>query len=97
MNRLGKEITTIRVHLLPLRVTNDDLAQWVSLYSHNIHSIVNEVSVAPKAAGLFTGIRRILCVLDEGVNKMTVPYDTKILANDGNTYRILISVDGRRP
>ena len=78
MHRLGKELTTIRVQWLPLRVTNDDLSQWVSLYSDNVHSIVNEVSVAPNAAGLLTG-------------------DTEILANDGNTYHILISVDGRRP
>ena len=97
MHRLGKELTTIRVHWLPLRVTKDDLVQWVSNYSQDIHSIVNEVSVAPKAAGLLTGIRRIRCILDKGVNKMTVPYDTEILARDGNTYRILISIDGRRP
>ena len=97
MHRLGKELTTIRVHWLPLRVTKEDLVQWVSQYSHDIHSIVNEVSVAPKAAGLLTGIRRIRCILDKGVSKMTVPYDTEILARDGNTYRILISIDGRRP
>ena len=97
MHRLGKEFTTIRVHWLPLLVTKEDLVQWVSHYSHDIHSIVNEVSVAPKAAGLLTGIRRIRCIPDKGVSKMTVPYDTEILARDGNTYRILISIDGRRP
>ena len=97
MHCLGNELTTIRVHWLPLRVTKEDLVQWVSNYSHDIHSIVNEVSVAPKAAGLLTGIRRIQCILDKGVNKMTVPYDTETLARDGNTYRILISIDGRRP
>ena len=97
MHRLGKELTTIRVHWLPLRVTIDDLAQWVSQYSHDVHSIVNEASVAPKAVGLLTNIRRIRCVLDKGISKMTVPYDTELLAKDGNTYRILISIDEHRP
>ena len=73
MHRLGKELTTIRVHWLPLRVTKDDLVQRVSQYSQDVHSIVNEVSIAPKAAGLLTGIRRILCILDKGISKMTSP------------------------
>ena len=97
MHHLGKELTTRRVHWLPLRVTNDDLAQWVALYCHNLHSIVNEVSIAPKASGLLTGICRIGFVLNEGFTKMTITYDTETLANDGNTYRILISVNGRHP
>ena len=97
MHSLGKELTTIRVHCLPLHVTKDDLVQWVSQYSQDVHSIVDEVSVAPKAAGLLTGICCILCILDKGISKMTVPYNTELLAKDGNTYRILISIDGRRP
>ena len=94
---LGCQICTIHVHWLPLQISNDEVDAWVSTYNDEIENIIYEHSEAPKARGLLTGIRRISCLLQEGVEKTDIPYDCEMMAFDRNKYRILVSVDGRKP
>ena len=76
--------------------------QWwgfdlVPLFSDQVEDIVYAVSGSSKAKGLLTGIRKIRCFLWDGIERTDVPYDTEIMAYDGSRYRILVSVDGRKP
>ena len=52
---LGCQICKIHVHWLPLRISNDEVDDWVSTYSDKIESIIYEHSEAAKARGLLTG------------------------------------------
>ena len=97
MYLLGRQLCTIRVHWLPLRVNNDEVFDWVSLFSDQVEDIVYEASGSSKAKGLLTGTRKIRCFLRDGIEKTDVPYDTEIMAYDGSRYRILVSVEGREP
>ena len=94
---LGRQTTVIRIHWLPLRVNNQEVYDWVSQFSDEVLDIQYEQSVASKAQGLLTGIRRVRCILREGVARTDVPYDTSLFSEDGGVYRILISVEGRLP
>ena len=94
---LGRQTTVIRIHWLPLRVNNQEVYDWVSQFSDKVLDIQYEHSVASKAQGLLTGIRRVRCILREGVARTDVPYDTSLFSEDGGVYRILISIEGRLP
>ena len=69
--------------------------EWVQEFSDDVLDISHECSVASKAQGLLTGIRRIKCILRDGDARTDVPYNTQIFAEDGSCYSILISVEGR--
>ena len=94
---LGRQTSVIRVHWLPLRVNNTEVEEWVRNFSDEIKDISYETSVATQAEGLITGIRRIRCILREGVDRIDIPYKESIMAEDGSLYTVLISVEGRLP
>ena len=94
---LGRQTSVIRVHWLPLRVNNTEVEEWVPNFSDEIKDISYETSVATQAEGLITGIRRICCILREGVDRIDIPYKESIMAEDGSLYTVLISVEDRLP
>ena len=94
---LGRQTSVIRVHWLPLRVNNTELEDWVHNFSDEIKDISYETSVATQAEGLLTGIRRIRCILRDGVDRTDIPYKESIMAEDGSLYTVLVSVEGRLP
>ena len=49
MYLLGRQLCTIRVQWLPLRVNNDEVFDWVSLFSDQVEDIVYEASGSSKA------------------------------------------------
>ena len=70
---LGRQICTIRVHWLPLQISNDEVDDWDSTHSDEIESIIQyEHSEAPEARGLLTTICRICCFLWQGVKKKQI-------------------------
>ena len=77
MYLLSRQLCTIRVHLLPLRVNNDEVFDWVLSFSDQLESITYESSGSSKVKGLLTGIKKIRCFLRDGVEKTDIPYDTK--------------------
>ena len=92
-----RQTSVIRVHWLPLRVNNSEVEDWVHNFSDEINDIFVETSVATQAEGLITGIRRIRCILREGVARTDMPYKESIMDEDGSLYAVLISVEGRLP
>ena len=66
-------------------------------FSDEIKDIALETSVATQAEGLITGIRRIRCILREGVARTDMLYKESIMDEDGTLYAVLISVEGRLP
>ena len=85
------------MHWLPLRVNNREVEDWVHNLSDEIKDISYETSVATQAEGLITSLRRIRCILREGVTRTDIPYKKSIMADIGSLYTVLISVEGRLP
>ena len=89
---------SLRVHCLPLRVSNDEVVSWaLDTFAEEVLDISFEKVGRRDGQQVMSFVRTLTVILKEGCDKDTdIPYRYKLTTSEGG-FTVLISVKNRRP